>query len=624
MLHPQNMVQTASAQQGTPNVQTTPVFEPMAFPGKTNNVGMPFQVPPVMFAKTPMPFVQQHPIQQPFAVPPIPVLQSTSSMSSVNSVSSAHTAHSDSADSPNPTAVNPAASPSPLFPQSFQPVQLVPQIPQIPQQMMMNYNGQLQPLIPVVQVQTPNGPQFQPLYYLPEQQMQGTTPPIPISGNNKFLPSPDLHPIMQKSESVSKNRSVSLSDARSVSYSHDGSEISDYSEGGKTQSLQETPIRRTRSQTSNDGYVSSTCGSECGSTSRVGDYSDVDESDKMFYTTQPSSKRQPYDSGLGQQKECNPTTQTYTASFLMQYQANGECKPCPREITPEHPTLVEHLEEEKCRNLHKYIDRLSHNKGYQVSYHSTERANNKKRPTSKERQEELYKTELCNYWINGQKCRFGKRCIFAHGQHELRMPKRKIERNRLRPPFKKQVISILNKLSESNFDTLSTELLCAAVEDVRNDESLTMVLAKALFNKAINERNYQRLYAETWRKLLNVHPMSQTLASQMMNLCLKEYSRPRSKSTGLNTMKWIAELCKKKISNSHEIVHKILGDMFLDGQKDDNVELWCKLIESLKSGVDTAKYFQQLNKLKTQFSSKIRFKIMDLEDLKKRNWVPRQ
>lgn len=612
MLHPQ-MVQNASAQQGTAGVNTTPVFEPMAFqPGKT---GMPFAVPPVMFAKTPLPYVQQHPIQQPFAAPPIPILQPTSSMNSVTSVSSAQTAPSESAESPNPTAVNPSAAPSPLFPQSFQPVQLVPQMPQ--QTMMMNYNGQLQPLIPVVQVQTPNGPQFQPLYYLPDQQMQGT-PPIPISGK-QFLPSPDIHPIMQQSESISKNRSVSLSDARSISYSHDGSELSDYSEGGKTQSLQETPIRRTRSQTSNDGY-----GSECGSTSRVGDYSDVDEekySDKMFYSTQPSVKRQPFDNSLN--TECNPSTQTYTASFLMQYQANGECKPCPREITPEHPTLVEHLEEEKCRNLHKYIDRLSHTKGYQV-FNSNDRASNKKRPTSKERQEELYKTELCNYWINGQKCRFGKRCIFAHGQHELRMPKRKIERNRLRPPFEKQVRSILNKLSESNFDTLSTELLCAAVEDVRNDESLTKILTRALFNKAISERNYQRLYAETWRKLLNVHPMSQTLASQMMDQCLQEYNRPRSKNSGLMTMKWIAELCKKKTFNSQDIAKKVLGDMFVDSQNDQKVELWCKLIESLKTNVDTAKYFQQLNKLKTKFSSRIRYKIMDLEDLKKRNWVSRQ
>jgi len=92
----------------------------------------------------------------------------------------------------------------------------------------------------------------------------------------------------------------------------------------------------------------------------------------------------------------------------------------------------------------------------------------------------------------------------------------------LRPPFRKQVVSILNKLSESNFDTLSTELLCSAVEDVRSDEHMSMTLVKAVFNKALNDVESQKMYAEIWRKLLNVHPMSQKMASQMMSICLLE------------------------------------------------------------------------------------------------------
>merc|ERR1712196_300812 len=71
----------------------------------------------------------------------------------------------------------------------------------------------------------------------------------------------------------------------------------------------------------------------------------------------------------------------------------------------------------------------------------------KKRPTSKERQEELFKTELCNAWINGQRCRFGKRCMFAHGQHELRAPQRKLDRMRQRPPLKRQIQTILSKIN---------------------------------------------------------------------------------------------------------------------------------------------------------------------------------
>ncbi|VDM40842.1 unnamed protein product [Toxocara canis] len=37
------------------------------------------------------------------------------------------------------------------------------------------------------------------------------------------------------------------------------------------------------------------------------------------------------------------------------------------------------------------------------------------------RNEELYKTALCYYWVSGVPCRFGERCWFAHGPEELRI-----------------------------------------------------------------------------------------------------------------------------------------------------------------------------------------------------------
>ena len=32
------------------------------------------------------------------------------------------------------------------------------------------------------------------------------------------------------------------------------------------------------------------------------------------------------------------------------------------------------------------------------------------------------KTQLCKFWLQDGKCRFGKNCTFAHGEHELRKP----------------------------------------------------------------------------------------------------------------------------------------------------------------------------------------------------------
>ena len=65
------------------------------------------------------------------------------------------------------------------------------------------------------------------------------------------------------------------------------------------------------------------------------------------------------------------------------------------------------------------------------------------------------------------------------------------------------------------------------------------------------------------------------MASQMMSICLHEYQKPRHKNAGVRTMKWIAQICKKKVHKSEDIVHKILSDMFSDNQREEKVELWC-------------------------------------------------
>jgi hypothetical protein len=125
-----------------------------------------------------------------------------------------------------------------------------------------------------------------------------------------------------------------------------------------------------------------------------------------------------------------------------------------------------------------------------------------------------------------------------------------------------------------------------------------------------------------WQKLCSVHPMKKRMQRQMFELCLVEYAAPKSKYFGLGCMCWISELCRRNLFGS-TIVYKILDDMYLDGVKENSVELWCKLIEGLKGCINTNKYFERLGAFKKQFSSRIRFMIMDLEDLRTRHWISR-
>lgn len=245
-----------------------------------------------------------------------------------------------------------------------------------------------------------------------------------------------------------------------------------------------------------------------------------------------------------------------------------------------------------------------------------------KQPTSKERREELYKTELCNAWVNGKKCRFQDRCIFAHGQAELRTAPRKMERNRYRPPVQKHVTSLLNKITEENFGTITTEFLSACVEGIHKEGKESFAIVRALFAKACIEESFRHIYASMWRKLLNIHPLYKEFERQMFELCLCEYGKPRNKRFGLGCMCWIAELVSRNEFNQ-DIVKRILDDMLHENPKEMNVELWCKLCEQLGDTIDTSKYFDRLAAFKEGFGTRIRFMIMDLEDLRSRNWMPR-
>ena len=54
--------------------------------------------------------------------------------------------------------------------------------------------------------------------------------------------------------------------------------------------------------------------------------------------------------------------------------------------------------------------------------------------------------------------------IFAHGTHELRAAKRKQDRQKMRPPLKKFMIGLLNKLCEGNYEQVITEFMTVCLE----------------------------------------------------------------------------------------------------------------------------------------------------------------
>lgn len=458
----------------------------------------------------------------------------------------------------------------PFQPSTITPIMQPAMSPMLPNTPTFHPMQFLQPIQPVVfpqqqqlpqmyvQVQTPQGPSLQPVLLLPDAMQQ--TQNLQYFGNEKnFLNPPGVqhHPMMQRSRSDS-SLSFSRGSRRLSRSSRSNSSQFDGSEySADNRKISSTSLRRFSSGQS-DGYGSDY---NFDNRSRIGSDYFTDED----FQDEESPK---------------------------QYDGNN-----------------------------MYVERShSAHSGRSHHYSSPDRVN-KKRPTSKERQEELYKTELCNVWINQKKCRFGQRCIFAHGQHELRLPKRKLERNKMKPPLAKQVVAILSKLTEANSETMITEFLTACVEQVRSSEESVKGVVRSLFNRAVHESTLRHLYMNAWRKLLHVHPMAEHFKSAMFEMCLLEYATPRTKAIGLGCMEWIAQLVSRGLFDE-EIVHKILSDVHSDNTTEATIELWCKLIESLKDRVDTSEYFDAIIARKAKYGQRIRFLIMDLEELRKCDWVP--
>jgi len=269
----------------------------------------------------------------------------------------------------------------------------------------------------------------------------------------------------------------------------------------------------------------------------------------------------------------------------------------------------------------QYSDQSSNKRHHRGRERS--RSGSQKRPTSKERQEEMYKTELCSAWVNQKKCRFGHRCIFAHGKHELRSAKRKQDRQKMRPPLKKFLTGLLNKLCEANFEQVITEFMTVCLEEI-SDHNVNVegaILMKAFFNKAVAERDLREDLVASLSKLFKSHTCADALKRTLADVCLAEYRKPRNKGIALSTIDLVGLFVSRQLLHE-KIVHQILEETKTAEATQMKVELWLKLIEVLKDNVDTSRYFPGLVKFKAM-STRIRFAIMDLEDLQKNNWNPR-
>uniref|UniRef100_A0A1A7WC98 Eukaryotic translation initiation factor 4 gamma, 1 n=3 Tax=Iconisemion striatum TaxID=60296 RepID=A0A1A7WC98_9TELE len=228
--------------------------------------------------------------------------------------------------------------------------------------------------------------------------------------------------------------------------------------------------------------------------------------------------------------------------------------------------------------------------------------------------------------------------------------------------------SILNKLTPQKFQELMKQVTDLKID---TEERLKGVI-DLIFEKAISEPNFCVAYANMCRCLINLKPPADKAGNQvtfrklLLNRCQKEFekdqdddeffekkqkeleaakddeererlrveleeTRDKARRRSLGNIKFIGELFKLKMLTEaimHDCVVKLLKN-----HDEESLECLCRLLSTIGKDLDFEKakprmdqYFNQIDKIikERKTSSRIRFMLQDVLDLRRSNWVPRR
>uniref|UniRef100_A0A3B3W2B8 Eukaryotic translation initiation factor 4 gamma, 1a n=1 Tax=Poecilia latipinna TaxID=48699 RepID=A0A3B3W2B8_9TELE len=233
----------------------------------------------------------------------------------------------------------------------------------------------------------------------------------------------------------------------------------------------------------------------------------------------------------------------------------------------------------------------------------------------------------------------------------------------------KRLRSILNKLTPQKFQELMKQVMELKID---TEERLKGTI-DLIFEKAISEPNFSVAYANMCRCLIGLKVPTPdkpgnfvNFRKLLLNRCQKEFekdqdddeffekkqkemeaskndeererlrveleeARDKARRRSLGNIKFIGELFKLKMLTEaimHDCVVKLLKN-----HDEESLECLCRLLSTIGKDLDFEKakprmdqYFNQMDKIikERKTSSRIRFMLQDVLDLRKNNWVPRR
>ncbi|XP_059389520.1 eukaryotic translation initiation factor 4 gamma 1-like, partial [Carassius carassius] len=232
----------------------------------------------------------------------------------------------------------------------------------------------------------------------------------------------------------------------------------------------------------------------------------------------------------------------------------------------------------------------------------------------------------------------------------------------------KRVRSVLNKLTPQMFQPLMKQVTELSID---TEERLKGVI-DLIFEKAISEPNFSVAYANMCRCLMGLKvPTSDkpgvtvNFRKLLLNRCQKEFekdkdddeifekkqkeldaatgeekqrlkeeledAKDKARRRSLGNIKFIGELFKLKML-TETIMHDCIVKL-LKNHDEESLECLCRLLSTIGKDLDFQKakprmdqYFNQMEKIikERKTSSRIRFMLQDVLDLRRNNWVPRR
>ncbi|XP_071233116.1 eukaryotic translation initiation factor 4 gamma 1-like isoform X14 [Salvelinus alpinus] len=232
----------------------------------------------------------------------------------------------------------------------------------------------------------------------------------------------------------------------------------------------------------------------------------------------------------------------------------------------------------------------------------------------------------------------------------------------------KRVRSILNKLTPQMFQQLMKQVTELSID---TEERLKGVI-DLIFEKAISEPNFSVAYANMCRCLMGLKVpttdkpgVTVNFRKLLLNRCQKEFekdqdddvifeakqkemeaakeeekaglkatleeAKDKARRRSLGNIKFIGELFKLKML-TEAIMHDCIVKL-LKNHDEESLECLCRLLSTIGKDLDFEKakprmdqYFAQMDKIikEKKTSSRIRFMLQDVIDLRRSGWVPRR